>query len=133
LKKGVQTCEAHWETSSELYALPEICSESTASTSTGSHATMVSAMSPMATLTVLSASAVRSRTSGMEISSALRIRSGSTSSAKGAISSGSLTSLHMVSITMAALRCMITLPRTRRPRIRMGTMTESVALSTLLT
>ena len=34
---------------------------------------------------------------------------------------------------MAALRCMITLPRTRRPRIRMGTMTESVALSTLLT
>merc|ERR1719258_148903 len=97
------------------------------------HCTAVVSASPMATLTVLSASAVRSRTSGMAISSALRVRSGITSLTKGWISSGSLTSLHMVSITMAALRCMITLPRTRRPRSRMGTITESVALSTLLT
>ena len=69
----------------------------------------------------------------LAISSAFFSRSGITSAENGAMSSGSLTSLHIVSITMAALRCMLTLPRTRRPRSSTGTMIDSVGLSTLLT
>ena len=129
-KSGAVTCATHSETASELYALPVRISQSTASTSGASHATLTASNSPTATLTVLSASAVFSRISGTAISSAFFVSSWIKSLEKKAMSAGLLTSLHIVSTTTAAIRCIPTSPRTRRPRRSTGTMIERVGSST---
>mmetsp|Transcript_244 Transcript_244/g.525 ORF Transcript_244/g.525 Transcript_244/m.525 type:complete len:270 (-) Transcript_244:313-1122(-) len=94
--------------------------------------TKVSAASPMARRRVARAMEQNSRISSEAISSALAASLGSRVGPNGAMSMGSATSLHMLSMTRAALRFM-SWRRSTRDRVRMGTMMARVGWSIWVT